>query len=285
VTDALGGEQTYSSTAQQTIVVEDLGEFGIELDWEYLKQAAKADDPNTQSLELLRDLATPFVPVEIVCPPIPVNKLDCLDTLIDRLHQAGARGTHDSLMSAFGVHINAELPALDATTIHNYLRAYCLLQWWFVKAHDVDFSRRLTPFIDLFPDAYLKQVLESETPDLAEIIDTYLEHNPTRNRALDMLPLFAELDADRVAATVQDSRIKARPTFHYRLPNCQLGEPGWSLANSWNLWWLVEELANRPGDLESLALKFLARWRPILGLDHGEWIRTIEPWLKASRLA
>ncbi|GAB5500912.1 MAG: hypothetical protein PsegKO_32230 [Pseudohongiellaceae bacterium] len=283
--DALGGNQTYASTAQQTIAVDDLGEFGVELDWEYLKQAASAENPNIQNLELLRDLASPFVPVEIVCPPIPVNELHRLDALITGLQQAGARGTHDSLMSAFGVHINAELPALDATTVHNYLRAYCLLQWWLVKAHNVDISRRLTPFIDLYPDAYLKRVLESDAPDLNQVIDDYLDHNPTRNRALDMLPLFAELDAQRVKATVEDSRIKARPTFHYRLPNCLLGKPDWSLADSWNLWWLVEELANRPGDLEALSLKFLARWRPILGIDHGEWIRIIEPWLKNSRLA
>lgn len=282
--DSLGGRQTYSSTAQQTIEVDGVGKFGVELDWEYLKQAARADNPNIQNLELLRDLASPFVPVEIVCPPIPVTELHCLDKLIQQLHQVGARGTHDSLMSAFGVHINAELPALNATTIHNYLRAYCLLQWWLVKAHNVDISRRLTPFIDLFPDGYLKRVLEAETPDLTQIIDDYLTYNPTRNRALDMLPLFSELDAERVQRRVDDKRIKARPTFHYRLPNCLLGEPGWSLADSWNLWWLVEELANRPRDLQALSLKFLARWRPILGIDHGEWLRTIDPWLKSSRL-
>lgn len=257
----------------------------MELDWEYLKQAASADNPNIQNLELLRDLASPFVPVEIVCPPIAVTELDKLDALISALHKSGARGTHESLMSAFGVHINAELPALDANTIHNYLRAYSLLQWWLVKAHDVDFSRRLTPFIDLYPDSYLKCVLEAESPDLTQIIDDYLKFNPTRNRALDMLPLFAELDNERVKDTVDDSRIKARPTFHYRLPNCLLGEAGWSLADSWNIWWVVEELANRPDDLEALSLKFLARWRPILGIDHGEWIRIIEPWLESSQLA
>ena len=31
-------------------------------------------------------------------------------------------------------------------------------------------------------------------PDLGALIDDYLAANPTRNRALDLLPLFAELD-------------------------------------------------------------------------------------------
>jgi hypothetical protein len=33
-------------------------------------------------------------------------------------------------------------------------------------------------------------------PDLDTLIDDYLEYNPTRNRALDFLPLFLHLDED-----------------------------------------------------------------------------------------
>ncbi|OBX33760.1 putative amidoligase enzyme [Halomonas elongata] len=33
-------------------------------------------------------------------------------------------------------------------------------------------------------------------PDLRTLIDDYLEYNPTRNRELDLLPLFAYLDPE-----------------------------------------------------------------------------------------
>ena len=42
-----------------------------------------------------------------------------------------------------------------------------------------------------------------------------------------MLPLFVWLDGDRVRRTISDPLVKARPTYHWRLPNAAFGRPEW----------------------------------------------------------
>lgn len=117
-----------------------------------------------------------------------------------------------------------------------------VLQWWLVEANSVDRARRVSPHIELFDESYINCLLSRENPGIERLIDDYLEHNPSRNRALDMLPMFASIDAERVCKAVDDPKIKARPTFHYRLPNCRIDDPDWSLVPSWNLWCVVERL-------------------------------------------
>lgn len=117
-----------------------------------------------------------------------------------------------------------------------------------------------------------------------EIFDDYLEHNPTRNRALDLLPLLAQIDMDRVQATVADAKVKARPTFHYRLPNCHIGQTNWTLANAWNTWCVVERLANQPDDLDALAEAYLAAEHAIWGVNRSDWINTVDQWLNDHAL-
>lgn len=265
------------------IRVSGQGDFNVELDWDYLKKEARGK-ASSNYRAMLRDAASLIVPIEIVCPPLAIDELALVDPLIMALHSAGARGTDDSLIAAYGLHINPSLPDLEADTIHDYLRAFALLQWWLVQAHKIDLSRRLTPFIDLYPGKYLKSVLKSGQVGMDSLIDDYLKYNATRNRALDMLPLFSFIDEEKVRRSVDDERIKPRPTFHYRLPNCLIGTPGWSLANAWNLWCLVEELACRPADLDSLGGEFLEAWRPLLGIEQERWMETMGQWLKRAEL-
>lgn len=272
-----------STEAQHTIAVDGLGEFFVEVDWEYLKKEAEGT-PKGGHLPLLRDVASLVVPIEVVCPPIPMNEIHKLDPLIDALHAAGAKGTDDSIFAAFGLHINTALPDTSAATIDRYLKAFALLQWWLHKIHEVNLSRRVTPYVDLFPNKYLQVVLSRTEPTLAELMDDYLQYNATRNRALDMLPLFALLDKARVEAAVDDDRIKSRPTFHYRLPNCLIGSAAWSLQSPWEIWLLVEHLANSPQALKSLGNDFLESWRPMLGVDQKIWLEKIEQWLTSQKL-
>lgn len=261
-----------------------LGEFQVELDWEYLKKEAEQMS-GADHVTLLRDAASLVVPVEVVCPPIPITALNKLDPLVSKLHQAGARGTDDSLLAAYGVHINASLPAMDADTIHRYIKAFSLLQWWLVKAHAVNISRRMTPYIDLYPEVYVKKLIETEHPDMDGIFEDYLKHNATRNRALDLLPLLAHIDEKRVRQVVDDDRIKARPTFHYRLPNCAINESDWDLSQSWNLWCLVEELACQTELLTKLGKDFIEASRPLLGVNQKLWIEKIDECVKNDGLA
>jgi len=286
--DSMGGEIRSESAAERVVRVEGLGELRVELDWDFLKRkaaetASDADDP--EWLGRLTEAAALLVPVEVVCPPIPVSDLTTLDRMVDALRLAGAVGTEESFMAAYGVHINTEIPSLDAHILDSYLRAFVLLQWWLVDAHEVDTTRKLSPYIDLYPEAYLKRVLARSGTTMDEIFADYFEYNPSRNRALDLLPLLAEIDEARVREAVDDPKIKPRPTFHYRLPNCHIEKPDWSLANSWNTWCVVERLATRSDDLGWLAGEFLAAERPVLGVKRSEWVERVDRWLKDRGLA
>ena len=117
------------------------------------------------------------------------------------------------------------------------------------------FLRRALPFADPFPRTYVRKVVDPNyQPALPQLVDDYLEANPTRNRELDLLPLFTHLAPERVRAKVADALIKARPTYHYRLPDTRLSDPAWSLIVEWNRWVEVEHLA-----ADAAALRRLGR--------------------------
>jgi len=288
-TDALrssmGAKLDSENSAHRVCHVPTFGKFAVELDWDYLKRkAAKTAEEEVGWVDTLSQVAAFLVPVEIACPPISIAKLDSLEPMVAALRDAGAVGTEESLLAAYGVHINVELPRLNAETLNSYLVAFCLLQWWLLEAHEVDVSRRVSFYIDLYSEAYVKEVLSRSSPTIDDIINDYLAHNASRNRALDLLPLLAEIDEDRVRKAVNDPRIKPRPALHYRLPNCHIEQPDWSLAGSWNIWWVVEKLANQPDDLKQLSSKFLAAQRPVLGVSRDSWVKVIDQWLKDRAL-
>lgn len=286
--DTLGGNLKQLSAAESELTVDGLGVFQIELDWNYLKRKAGENNQKAENgewIDLLAEAANLLVPLEVVCPPIAINNLQALTPMVAALRQAGAVGTEESLLAAYGVHINTEIPRIDAETLWAYLRAFSLLQWWLVDAHDVDIARKMSPYIDLYPEAYLKKLFAEPQPTLPQIFTNYLEHNASRNRALDLLPLLAHIDRDAVRSAVDDPKIQARPTFHYRLPNCHIEQESWSLTDSWNTWWVVEQLAQRRDDLEGLADNYLQASRPLIGVNRQEWVEFMDQWLKKHVLA
>ncbi len=279
---ALGGKLHTRSSAERHLEVEGLGTFNIELDWDYLKRtAAEAEngERDREWTDLLSQAAHLVVPLEVVCPPLPLDQLPALHALVEGLRQAGAQGTDDSPIAAYGVHINPEIGTLDVNALHDYLRSFALLQWWLAEAHALDLARRISPYIDLYPDSYLKALLSERPPSMVRLISDYLTHNPTRNRGLDLLPLLTQIDAQQVRLEVDDPKVKARPAFHYRLPNSHVERPGWSLADEWNRWWVVESLAQRPAELDRLSRSFISQWRPVLGVNRRTWQEYMASWL------
>ena len=274
-----GGECQVVNQAEILIDTPEYGEFKVELDWALGKYIARQRQAETQTdagedplVKALLSVASELVPVEVVCPPIAFEKLPALDELVSRLRDAGAVGTFDSALYAFGVHINPELPDLNAETITAYLKAFCVAQDWLVSAHNVDMSRRITPYIDLFPADYIRLVLGyTGSERIPELVDDYARHNPTRNRALDMTPLFAYLDENRLKTLIPDDRINARPTFHYRLPNCDIDQPDWSLSVPWNLWAVIEHLANKPALLQPMIDAWLDRDSRMMTFETPQW--------------
>lgn len=288
---AFGGALRRSSRFEYQVADTRLGTFGVELDASYLKSIGYRQEQRQPEEEksFLEDVATDLltlaaeqvVPWEITTPPVPLSQLHDLEPLIDALRHAGAQGTRSSLVYAFGVHLNPELPALDAATILNYLRAFLCLFEWIASDDDTDLTRRLTSYINHFNKPYILDVLDMDyRPDLPRLMLDYMQANPTRNRTLDLLPLFAWLDRDFVRQQIDDPRVKGRPTLHYRLPNCDIDNAGWNLWQPWREWLQVEFLASQPDKLAAMCTAYRAHLDSLLsGLDN-RWRKQIDHWLE-----
>lgn len=287
VLDAFGGKVRSVSDYEKEIVDTEFGTFRIELDFAYLKQLGREtapevseDDVERLPERILAAVAEQVVPFEIVTPPLPMDRVDELEPLARALREQGALGTRHSAIYAFGLHFNPEMPDLKAGTIAAYLRAFVCLYAWLERVDKVDWSRQLTPYIKPYPKEYVRKLIErGYRPDIQTLIDDYLEANPARNRALDMLPLFAHLDEDRIRRVVDDDRIKPRPTLHYRLPNCDIDASGWRISQPWEQWLQVELLANDEKRLQEIMRAYRQYLdNPVASLT-SDWSKSCERWL------
>ncbi|MFN2300289.1 MAG: amidoligase family protein [Gammaproteobacteria bacterium] len=265
------------------------GDWQVEVDFQLLKELGRevrdedtfADDLRSTAEEALKRLAEPLVPLELVSPPLPMERLSDIRRLIPLLRDAGAKGTSENLTNAFGMQFNPEIPAADSDTLLAYLKAFLCLQDWLFKRADIDVARRATSYVDPFPSEYVRAVVAVDYwPDRDRMIDDYLTANPTRNRALDLMPLFLHLDEQRVRAATDDPLIKARPTFHYRLPNSDIGRPGWGMELAWNDWLEVERLAADRDRLDACCRAYTAFLDQPLQRWLGNWAgRVRRRWL------
>ncbi len=251
-----------------------LGDFAVELDMRSAhpgkgesgesgalgKAVGKAVDGVVEALRpLWGNIGSLVMPFEIAAPPIPIARLAELEPLFSALSDQGAAGTDASPLFAFGLHLNPQVARTDGEYVLDHLKAFLLLAPWLRREIRVDPTRRLTGFIAAFPADYAVKVVDpAYRPDLDGLIGDYLEANPTRNRELDLFPLFAHLAPETMAAKLADPHVRPRPTFHYRLPNARLGDPDWSLAQDWNRWVAVEELAADRDRLDALGADFRA---------------------------
>lgn len=265
-----------------------LGKFRLETDLVYLKKLAleMEDAEHGESTGILKSivesLSAGFVPTELVSPPLPLNALPTLTKIHRALARAGAQGSIESVRFAFGAQLNPELRSHDAKSILNHLRAFLILTPWLKDQIQVDLSRRLTFFASDFPVRYQEKVLDaSYAPDRDQLIADYLEYNPSRNRALDLLPLFAFLDEKTVRSGMRNQKLNPRPTFHYRLPNCQLSRPSWSIEVEWQRWLLVEKLAQNTPLLKEMAESTLDGLTGKIG--HSEWMMDLNNWVEGLR--
>src|SRR4051812_169298 len=132
VRQVFGGRETSFSTFHR-VVETDLGKFNVEIDTSLLKDrkyeaplraiGISPEQTNLRWLEeaLLGTFST-LVPIEIGTPPIPIDALARLDDLRQRLCLARAKGTRASILYAFGLHINPEIPSDDPGILRDILR-------------------------------------------------------------------------------------------------------------------------------------------------------------------
>ena len=291
VASCLNGKVRKDTPYEHFVTGDDAGEWGVELDYAHLKELGREQPADLEILALINEVAEgvlragaeAIVPVEIVSPPLPMRRLADVQALIARLRSEGAKGSGAGVTYAFGMQFNPELPDLDVNTISRYLKAFFCLYDWLAERSKVDLTRRLTGFSAAFPERYVRQVIDPDYwPDQSTLLDDYLRENPTRNRALDMLPLFMHLDEQRLRAVVDDPRVKPRPTLHYRLPNCEIDRKDWGIHLAWGDWLVVESLANDQDQLDRLCNDY-AKWldKPLNRLFEN-WAEVVETMPEVS---
>ncbi|HEY7884973.1 MAG TPA: amidoligase family protein [Cellvibrionaceae bacterium] len=288
VASELGLQVESSSRYERLLKGDAAGDWLIELDFDLLKKMGRENrDPNSiladieeAAENLLHWGAEQLVPLEVVSPPLPISRLHEVEALIASLRKQGALGTAGNLLYAFGMQFNPEVPSTTAADITDYLKAFLCGYDWLYNRAQVNLTRRITAYVDPFPKSYVRLVVSPDyQPDISTLIDDYLEHNPTRNRALDMLPLFHHIDESRVLAQVDDPLVKARPTFHYRLPNCEIDRPDWGLHRAWNDWVAIERLAEDKARLAHCCRAYSEHLTAPVTLP-GQWLKMLEQqWL------
>jgi hypothetical protein len=262
VVAALGGTVAEEDPHAYRISGTAIGDISVELDSRLL-HPEKRDTLLGQVLPKIAawfgSAASYVVPCELVTGPIPIDRLHEADRLIEILRKVGAKGTQDGALYAFGLHLNPEVPRRDAKTIAAHLKSFVLLNGWLRRQVAPDPTRHFLGFADPFPKDYVRRLADpGYWPALPTLIDDYLAANPTRNRDLDCLPVLLHLDRERVRAALPDEKINPRPTFHYRLPDARVSDPGWSIAPDWNRWVAVERLAADRALLDDVGRSYLA---------------------------
>jgi len=291
ITACFLGGKAYNKGRYVDAIDTDDGTYQVELDSDPVKDMEGPDEnlPEplrklaTHAMDLFDAAAERIVPLEIVGPPLPLSRIQVMEDLCQHLAEKGALGSRHALYYAFGLQLNPELPALDAGTILRYLQAFAGLYPLLKERHQVDISRKFTLYIDPWPEAYVKLIMQDDyQPDLDTLITDYIHHNPTRNRALDLMPLFAHLRPERIKKEIDDPRIKPRPTLHYRLPDCDIDNPDWSFSVIWNDWVALENLASDTKRLQAFRASYRKRHSFSLENLTHDWIKDCEEWMEGE---
>lgn len=259
-----GGEVETSGAYARLVRGSRIGDVEILLD------TALRDKVNGAVSRAGLDLGRAVIPVEFVTDPLAPETLPEIDALCRDLAEAGAFGTQDGVALGFGVHLNVALPGMQVDDILPTLTAFALIEDWMRGRMALDPSRRLLPFVDTYPTALLDRLCEPGVEwTLDRLAATYLELSPSRNHALDALPILKEAYPDRVVAAVpQMGHKSARPAWHYRLPDARIDDPEWSVVLEWNRWCAVERVADDRDLLDRLKTHwrdYRARILPIPG--------------------
>jgi hypothetical protein len=224
-----------------------LGDLRVETDLRYVHPQRYPDlaiHLGDRAAAWLGTLVSPFVPRELVTAPIPIPRLGEVDEAIASLRSAGASGRGAVALDSLSLHFNIDPPSLDAGTITAFLKAFLSAEER-LREETVGASLRLALVLPpAYPRDYRERVLAPDYwPDLETLTADYLRSNPTRKRALDLLPLLAHLNEKQVHGALPHEKIGPRPVFHFRLPQAHVGDRDWSILQDWERWISVESLA------------------------------------------
>ena len=253
------------------------GSCKIYIDTAYRKQA-DTSDLGRAALDLARNL----VPVELVTSPFDPVHLPDLDALLIHFEEQGAFGTEHGILLGYGVHLNVQIIHPKVTHLWAVLTAFAMTEPVLRRSYPIDISRRLLPFVDRYPRSLRDDLAGGPPETVRDLSRIYLEHAPSRNHALDMLPIFAEIDPDLIRQQFgEDSAISARPAYHYRFPDCRIEDPKWSITGEWANWVAIEALAEDRSTLDRLCGAWIEHRRKLTSTA-SDWAETASDILRAN---
>jgi hypothetical protein len=288
ITELYGGNIDKANRYVYMINDTELGAFKVKIDTSILNQEKfkkyvkkvnfNLEDTSNEELEnkfgdFLQKMLETVVPYEVVTPPLEIEKLPVLEKLREKMYLANAEGTKSAFTNAFAYHVNPEVYSLEAKENLDVLRAFLLLYHYLVEELEIDFTRKMTSFINPFTGKFAREILkDSYQPGWDQFIDDYYQHNPDRNRPLDFYPLFSFINREKVKGMENIGNVKERPTFHYRLPNSSIEKKDWTLANEWDYWVMVEKLASDKDLLNTLCHEYLEMQKRTILNFRENWI-------------
>lgn len=286
-----GGEIIRESSFVQEVKNTQMGDFHLKMDSRILTEkpyetildaiGIEANKPGMENF--VENIASVVVPYEIGTPPIPITDVAVFEKLRMALQQSHAKGTRKSILSAYATHVNIDIPSEKAESLLAYVRAFLLLYPQIYQELKVYFTRKISTFIHPFPDEYINLIFKADYhPTLEQFIEDYHTFNPHRNRPLDMYPVFACLMPDLIATYKDLGNVKPRRTFHYRLPNSEVDNANWTLAEVWNTWIYVEILASKPDEIKSLCNAYTNYDKNIFQNFNQKWAEKMNQWLNAA---
>lgn len=249
----LGGSIAMEDPHAFRILGTGLGDIAVETDLRHVHPGRDSHvgvSLNRHVAAWLGRILSPFVPRELITAPLPIARLSAVDEIVSLLRTAGARGKGAVLYDSLGLHFNIDPPSLDAAAVTAFLKAFLLVEDR-LRRETTGGRRHLVRVLPPdYPPAYRQRVLAPEYwPDQTTLIADYLAANPTRNRGLDLLPLFAYLNEEQVRSALPHEKIGPRPALHYRLPQSHVSDPNWSILPDWERWLVIERLAAGPAEL------------------------------------
>ncbi|MEO0386595.1 MAG: amidoligase family protein [Pseudomonadota bacterium] len=264
-----GARVARTGTGHRTVQTARFGSCELYLD------TRLSDELSELGGDRARRMARAVVPVELVTEPFEPKDLSVLEAVVDAFRQAGAQGSGHSLAYGFGLHLNVEVASLTGSHMARVVTAYALLEDYLRHAAPLDWSRRVLPFTGTYPDALVDALAAARPRTTGALLDLYTAFTVSRNHGLDMLPAFAAIKPDVVWSRLPgDTPVKARPAYHFRLPDSRIDEPDWSVTAEWNRWVWVEEVASQDALMETLCDARMA-WTNTAHLSRGRWAEVV----------